>query len=445
MTKFLPNVPLDSIRTDEFLPPVGRWVTFGSCFIVLALGGVIASSFVVNYRTAVKAAAIIRPVGEPRLIQAQASGKIIEIVVQNNQQVERDEIIAKIDPSSAEARAIQLMANREQQQRRLAQIAAQMTAMDGQIAAEIAQAERTISALSADYSKVQRESQTQTISAEASVQEAQAQIDLAAQEAESYSQLVDSGAVSRIQLYEKQAALEAAQAKMLGLQAALSPSTGDVQAASERIAQARASGNATLARLQQSKQALVSQGIEIQEQLQTTEQEIAQVNLTLQNAVVRSPISGTLHELSLRNTGQVISPGATIAKVIPSTTPIEIKAMVPAQEINKVKIGFPTQMRVSACPFTEFGSVVGQVKSVSPDTVSPPTAGNIGNTVSKGTPDSAFYSVIIEPDSPILKSEIQNRNCTLQPGTQGQVTIISRKETIINFLRRKMGLLTDFT
>ena len=138
--------------------------------------------------------------------------------------------------------------------------------------------------------------------------------------------------MSRLQLSEKQAALASAQARMVGLQAALDPSSGDVQAAQQRIAQARAGGVATLARLQQSKQQLVQQGLEIQEQLQNTEQEIAQVNLGLQNSVVRSPITGTLHELNLRNTGQTVNPGETLAKVIPTQknkAPIEIKALIP--------------------------------------------------------------------------------------------------------------------
>lgn len=443
MAKLFSSASLDVIRSDEFLPPVSRWVTFGSCFIVLALGGSVVASFFVNYRTAVKADAIIRPVGEPRLIQAQSNGKVMEISATNNQLVEQNEIIARMDTSSAEARAVQLLANLDQGQRRLDQSKAQIAAIEQQIAAETAQAERTIAVSAAGYSQAQRDNQDRAVSAQASVQEAQAQIALAAREAESYQKLVNSGAVSQIQVYEKQAALEAAQSRMVSLQAALNPSTGDVRAARERIEQSRASGLATLAQLQQSKQQLVSQGIEIQEQLQTTEQEIAQVNLELKNSIVRSPTSGVLHELNLRNVGQVVSPGETIAKVIPAGAPVEIKALVPAQEINKVSVGLPAQMRVSACPYTEFGTVPGQVKSVSPDTVTAPVIAGAASE-SATVPSSAFYSVIIETKTPTLKSDMLQESCALQPGTQGQVTIVSRKETIITFLRRKMGLLREF-
>ena len=445
---------LEPIETDQFLPPVGRTVTLGSWFIVLALGSAIAASFSVKYRTTVKAPAIVRPAGEPRLVQAKAAGTVVDISAQSNDKVSQGDPIAKLDTTSLEARAVQLLANLEQGQRRLQQVKAQLQLLDQQMIAEAAQAQRSVAASAADYAQVQRTNLNQSISAEAAVREAQAQIELAAREVESFGQLVDSGAVSQLQLSETQAALEAARARMLSLQANLNPSTGDVRAARERVAQAEASGAATMARLQQSKQQLVQQGLEIQEQLQTTEQDIAQVNLGLQNAEVRSPITGTLHQLNLRNTGQVVSAGETLAQVIPADAPVSIKAMVPATEINKVEVDMPVQMRVSACPFSEFGVASGRVQSISPDTVTPQTQ---GGQASPANSNQAFYSVMITADSPTLKASAQSsgasgaleasgrdRTCDLQPGTEGRVTIISRTETVMTFLRRKAGLMTNF-
>ncbi len=455
------NDALEPIKTNEFLPPVSRWVTAGSWFIVLALGGAIAASFLVKYRTTVKASATIRPTGQPRLVQAAVTGQVVEIKARSNTTVEKGAAIALLDTSSLEARAIQLLANLDQGQSKLQQINAQMATVDQQIAAEAAQAQRSVAASAADYSQIQRAQRTQTITAQAAVQEAQAQADLAAREVESFSQLVESGAVSRLQLSEKQAALASAQARMVGLQAALDPSAGEVEAARERIAQAQAGGVATLARLQQSKQQLVQQGLEIQEQLQNTEQEIAQVNLGLQNSVVRSPITGTLHELNLRNTGQMVTPGETLAKVIPNRqinnqpnanpqnsnqpnnrTPIEIKALVPAQQINKVDVGYPAQMRVSACPYSEFGTLKGEVTAISPDTITftSPSEENSPTSAQAG----AFYSVTLSANTPTLRSTTSGQICELQPGTEGRVTIVSNEETVITFLRRKAGLLTDF-
>jgi HlyD family secretion protein len=415
MAKNLAADVLEPIKTNEFLPPVSRWVTAGSWFIVLALGGAIAASFFVNYRTTVKVPAVIRPSGEPRLVQSISTGAVVKINVTENTRVKRGDVIAALNTSSLDAQAVQLLANFDQSEAKLQQLNAQMLTLDQQMAAEAAQSQRTVAASAADFDQVRRTQQNLTVTAAADVQEAQAQLNLAAQEVEGYRQLVDSGAISRLQLAEKESALAAAQARMLKLQAAVNPSVGEVLAAEERIAQAQAGGAATLAGLQQSKQALVQQVLEIQQQMKVTEQELAQVMLGLQNSEVRSPVDGVLYELSLRNIGQVLNPGETIAKIVPDEVSIAIKAKVPAQQISKVEVGMPAQMRVSSCPFSEYGTVPGKVKAVSPDTLTQQVA-------SGGSPApaaaSAFYSVLIQPDVTTLESTAGNPQCALQPGTR---------------------------
>jgi len=145
--------------------------------------------------------------------------------------------------------------------------------------------------------------------------------------------------------------------------------------------------------------------------------------------VVRSPISGTLHEISLRNPGQVVSPGEILAKVIPTDAPIAIRAMVPTEQINKVEIGMPAQVKISACPFSQFGTVAGHVVEVSPDVL----------TTDSQSAQAASYSLLIAADSASLESAT-GEECSLLPGTEGEATIISKTETVISFLLRKASL-----
>ena len=131
--------------------------------------------------------------------------------------------------------------------------------------------------------------------------------------------------------------------------------------------------------------------------------------------------------------------GDTIAQIIPSNTPLEIKAVIPSDRINKVKVGLPTQMQVSACPISTFGSLPGKVKSISPDTMS-------SNNTDSGTETPAQitqpgYTVIVEPQKQILQTG--QRTCELLPGAEGRLTIISKEETVLNFLMRKARLQTN--
>ncbi|NJM99159.1 MAG: HlyD family efflux transporter periplasmic adaptor subunit [Phormidesmis sp. RL_2_1] len=438
MTNSPSHEQLAPINTYDFLPSVNRWVAVGSWFIVLAVGGAIAASFFVKYRTTVKAPAIVRPEGEARLVQSTAAGTVVNIHTSDNTPVKQGDVIAELDATGLEARAVELLANFDQGNNRLKQIDAQIIAAEQQLVAETAQSQRATAAFAAEYNRTLRANQDQSIAAQSAVQEAQVQLNLLAQETESFRHLVESGAVSRLQLYEKQAALASAQARMVSLQAALNPSQGDVQAAKERIFEAEAGGIANVARFQQSKQLLFQQRLEIQEQIKTLEQQIVQVNLDLQNTLVRAPVAGTLYDLTLRNTGQVVNSGETIARVIPADSPLMVRAMVPTEQINKVEVNLPAQIRVDACPFSEFGTVAGRVTEISPDITTLPAANNAGVS----SPGSTFYTVMIATERSTLLSGRQEQ-CVLVPGIAGQATIISREETIINFLRRKVSLMTQ--
>ncbi|MEM6451499.1 MAG: HlyD family efflux transporter periplasmic adaptor subunit [Cyanobacteria bacterium P01_D01_bin.105] len=435
---------LNPINTYDFLPPVNRWAAVGGWFLLLSIGGAISASFVVTYSTTVKAPAFIRPAGEPRLVQSPVAGTVVNMPVTDNMPVQKGDIIAQLETASLETQAAQLSVSLTQGNNRLKQLDAQLMALDQQLAAETLQSQREVAAFSADYEQTLRENENRSITAQSAVQEAQARLALAEREVMSFRQLVASGAASRLQLSERESALVAAEAQLMSLTAALNPSQGNVQAAKARIEQAQASGAAAQARLQQTKQQLLQQQLEIKEQLQATQQELTQVGLTMENAVVRSPVSGTIHEFSLRNVGQVVGSGETLAKVIPADAPIVIQALIPTEQINKVEVGLPAQLRLSACPYSEFGTATGLVQEISPDVVTSAASGSVGGSASSisANQNGAFYTVLVEAESRELQSK-QGNTCRLLPGTEGEITIISRKETVISFLLRKASLVIN--
>ena len=111
-----------------------------------------------------------------------------------------------------------------------------------------------------------------------------------------------------------------------------------------------------------------------------------------------------------------------------------IKAQIAAQDIDKVKLGQQVQMRVSACPYPDYGTLKGTIATIAPDTL--PTTSNSVNTA---TPQG-FYEVTIQPQTKFVGSD---RQCQLQPGMEGKADIISRSETVLNFILRKARLIAD--
>jgi multidrug efflux pump subunit AcrA (membrane-fusion protein) len=233
-------------------------------------------------------------------------------------------------------------------------------------------------------------------------------------------------------------ALETAKAKLLQAQAALSSNDADVRVALKQLEQVKPQGQATIAGLNNQLETLNQRSAELYSELNRGQKELRQLQAELKGSVVRAPVAGTILQLSLRNREQVVSPGEPIAYIAPQGAKLEIKARIPAQEINKVKVGQPVQMQVSACPYPDFGTLKGKVVTVAPDAL--PATDKSGKDTSV-TPTSNSFEVTIEPDTSSVGSG--DRQCQLQTGMEGKADIITQEETVLTFILRKAKLLTD--
>lgn len=452
------NLPL--IQENDFLPPIGLWATLGGLFIVCVAGLAIPVASVVKYKETVKAQAIVRPVGEFRIVQAATDGQVMEVRVKGNQVVQQGDVIATIDDSKLQTKKSQLQTTIQQSYLQLVQIKALLSAINRQLKAETERNNRSITAAQAELSSRRREYQDKRMTAIAEVKEAEANfkstvaaLNVARSKRDRYQPIAEIGALSKNQLEEaqlevqqQQQAVEAARARVQSALAALNPSNAEVAIASEQIAQAKAAAEANKATLDKARLTQIQQRIEIQQQLGQTTRELQQVKTDLKQTVIRATADGIVSKLNLRNPGQTVRPGEEIAEIVPSDAPLEIKAAVATEDKSKLKLGQNVQMRVSACPYPDYGTLKGKVSQVSADTVKPQhnsTTATDSTTASSQNQNAAtaFYEVTIQPESQALG---QGKNqCLLQLGMEGRADIISREETVLQFLLRKAKLNLD--
>ncbi len=436
---------LPSVKPEEFLPSIDRWITIGGLALLTIFGAAIALASVLQYKITVKANALVRPAGELRLVQALTEGYVKNIAVEPNQIVNQGDIIAYLDDSRLQTKKSQLQSNIQLYQLQLNQITAQIFAVERQIQAETDKLQRSLAGATASLNLSLRNWQDRQITTAAEVKEAQAAVQLAQDELERYQQLSHTGAVSQLQVREKETALQTVTARLEKVRAYLNPSDAEVTIAKEKIAEEKARGEATLAMLNKEREQLIQKQVEIDNQIKRDDREITQLEAEIAATVIRVPVSGIIQELNLRNVSQVVSPGEIIARIAPSDTPVKIKALVASKNINQVAIKQQVQMRVSACPYTDYGTLEGIVSGISPDAISPQdnpasTSSLLRSRIVPG--NSLAYEVTIEPKSLTLGQE--NRVCTIQAGMEGQVEIISRKETVLAFILRKTRLIANF-
>jgi HlyD family secretion protein len=450
MNSFKSN-QLQFLSEDELLPPASPWMTLGGFLLIGTSLLAILLASVLKYNVAVKAPATIRPTGELRFVQAAVSGPIRHIDVTANQSVRAGDRIAQIDDTNLQAQKTQIEGAIRYGEARLQQIDAQVQAVDTQIEAEEELTTRSVSEAEAELRKYERTYQELQVTTEADLQSANASLALARGELTRYRELQGTGAVSQLQVDGKYAAMREAEAKLRRVQAALNPIDAEVSGARERIAKAAADGAARLADLRRQKELLIQGRIELDNELLRTQKELQRVQNDLKRSVIRAPTSGMLLQLNIRNPGQVLQVGERVAFIAPLDAPLAIRAQVNAQDISKVRPNQPVKMRVSACPYPDYGVLEGVVTVVSPDAL-PSSRGETTNAAPQtgttpSSPDTSAaqantYEAIAEPKTVVLGSG--DRQCRLQLGMEGTADIIWRKETVMQFVLRKARLLTGF-
>ena len=490
-------VPADEalalVDENDFMPPISRWTRLGGIFLASSVGIAIALSAFTPYNVNVKAQSSLRPAAGLKIIEASTEGKITEILAEENQVVQKGDVIAILDRSRLDTRSDQLEIGIQQANLQLKQIEAQIAAQQNRLSAEIERNNRTVSAAQSQLNLRRREYQDRLISTSAQVSEAQANLGLAQEELaqaqteltsaeanfksaqaalnsakakkERYQEIAASGAISQNLLGEvildveqreqdlvvRQAAIDrqkqeiarrnqaiaAAQARLDNVSVAVNPSNAEVEIAAENIAQEQASGKANIANLKQEQEALVQQRIEIEKQLERDRKELEQLQQDTEQTKILASTDGVLFQLKIRNPGQTVFSGQEIARIAPSNTALSVEALIPAQEIGKVKPGQETQTKISACPYPDYGTLKGVVSKVAPDTTSAQS-----NKSPSPRGGAAFYKVTISPES--LTIGPKNNQCTLQLGMEGQTDITTKEETVLKFMLRKAKLLTDF-
>ncbi|CAD5965311.1 Leukotoxin secretion protein D [Planktothrix tepida] len=488
---------LRPVRSDEFLPPISLWTTLGGLGIVgtVILAFILAA--VTRYKITIKAPATVRPSGELSIVQVAKEGTIQSIKVKQNQVIHQGDAIAYIDDSKLQTQKKQFQDNIQQNQEQIAQINAQITALNSQTAFEQQQANRTVSLTESELNYTQRDyqnlqattlsevneaeanfkqsqeewqkAQADLKSAEANLMSIQAALNVAKNRQERYQPLAETGAISQDKLEEAQLevarqeqALEAqhavieaekqviqsqyqgiaaAKARWDGAKAKLNPSHATVKMAEEKVAQQRAMGQANLEQFNQEKERLIQQKIGIQNQINQDTLQLQQLETQLKDTVVSAPVTGTIYQLNLRNSGQVVRPGDIIAQIVPNKASLVLKASVPSQERDHLKIGQDAYIRIEGCPYPDFGVLPGKIQSISPDVSPINSTTDNASLINSIQTNNSVYEVIIQPED--FKLNNGEQQCLIRPGMTARTDIIANEDTILRFFLKKARLIVD--
>ena len=390
-------LPLDE-QCREFLPDPGPWASLLGRILLVAVVSGGAALFFWPLQETVRAAGSLRPSGENTLIQSEIGGTVLEVRFRPNQVVKAGAVLALLDTTPL----------RQERQQLLNELAA----VNRQ--AGLARQQQQSLQLQAD--SLQALTNALTESSRRQVEQVEASLAFNRSELERYRTLLESGAVARNLVDEKQARSRVSEAELLKAQ--------------QGVAEQQARGWNELARLRQSASQARSAADDLSKQVFQRQVRLQQLDRAIQRSVLRAPLAGSVVSTALHHPGQVISAGALVATLAPLDQQLDVKLLVASRDISQLRPGQQATVRVPACPTPEFGVVPARLMSLSADTLPGASPARVGG-----------YQVLLQPQRRVLQG--RQGSCVLRQGMDVVGDIVTRRTTVLAFLLNKLRLDAD--
>ena len=243
------------------------------------------------------------------LVSSQIDGRIVEVLVADNQRVQAGDVLVRLDDADARARLIQAEA----------QLTAALAAVDN-----------------VDARSAQEGAQIQVRAA--GVAQAQAQADLARAEADRYGRLASQGWVSDQRVQTERAGAAQARAVVAEAQAGLE-------------AERRAAATLTSSRGQ------------AEAQVELARAAVEQAQIALDRTVIRAPSPGVVGARQVR-VGQYVRPGGQLMSLVPLGETYVV-ANFKETQVGRLRLGQTVEITADAFPGQ---TLTGRVDSFSPAT-----------------------------------------------------------------------------
>ena len=135
---------------------------------------------------------------------------------------------------------------------------------------------------------------------------------------------------------------------------------------------------------------------------------------------IRAPGSGTIQNLQVHTIGSVIRPGDVLMELVPENEELIVNARVSPRDIDNVSEGLSTEVRFTAFKTRLTPIMLGHVRSVSNDVITPDNPQEL-----------PYYLARVEVDEKDIPEEIGGR---LSAGMPADVIITTGERTVANFI-----------
>ncbi|MDP1611157.1 MAG: HlyD family type I secretion periplasmic adaptor subunit [Sulfuritalea sp.] len=382
-----------------------------------------------------KAEGKVIPSSQIQILQSLDGGIVVEINVKEGQVVDAGQILLRVDPTRFES---SVRENRSQylalsaKAARLRALAEGLpfvpppevlvedpkTVQDEQRLYETARSNVEAQISIARQQLVQRQQELSEMRAKR--EQASQAYELTARELALTKPLINSGAVSEVELLRLErdttrfrGERDMAAAQILGSQAAMAEASRKIE---ETELNARNEVRKELGDTMAKLNAFTEGGVALADKVK--------------HAAIRSPVKGTVKRLLVNTVGGVVQPGRDLIEVVPLDDALILEAKVAPKDIAFLRPGQPAVVKFTAYDFSTYGGLEAKLEHIGADSI----------TDEKG---NTFFLVKVRTNKSSLGA-----NLPVIPGMVAEVDIITGQKSILAYLlkpvlRAKQGALTE--
>jgi len=362
------------------------------------------------------------PSKQVQVLQSIDGGLVSEILVREGEVVQANQLLVKID----ETRFVSSVKENRAQYLGLVARAARLKAMSDakpfvpppdvlKEAPEIVEQERLLYEAKRDEMTAavsiarQQLAQRQQELNEAQARRAQASqgYDLTSKELNVTRPLINSGAVSEVEL--------------LRLERDVSRYRGERDMASAQITRIQAAINEAHRKVEEVELTFRNDAGKELSETSAKLSSLAEGSVALSDRVkqssIRSPVKGTVKRLLVNTVGGVVQPGKDMIEIVPLEDALLLEARIQPRDIAFLRPGQPAIVKFTAYDFSIYGGLDGTLEHIGADTV----MDDKGN---------AFYTVRVRTNKP----GFGDANLPIIPGMVAEVDILTGKKSVLAYL-----------
>jgi hemolysin D len=159
-----------------------------------------------------------------------------------------------------------------------------------------------------------------------------------------------------------------------------------------------------------------------QGEIEALQLELANLALERQQASLRAPMDGLITSGDVQ-VGELLEYGKPVVEIA-AQQGFRFEVSVPSEEVSHLQVGMPARLKLDAYDYQRYGTVVGTVVFIAPDSGVAPTQ------------HTATYTVKIELAIEALESG--NFRGRIKLGMTGQAEILTGQERLLTLLVKKM-------